>query len=205
MMRTISTLPSVIALACSFLATGAGCIGAEPSPEALEAEPIAASAHAIAPSAEVDVTVTEIGPERYIITATTTFDRSAGKIWATIHNFEKLVAAALPGMTSNFEWLDGGSPGKVPSKFQFDVSGTTVVEEVYYRRKANYTMRYRLLEPGLGIIALDGEVKLTPISNKKTRYEASREVTLEPGVIDGFADLIAVETQTLQSHFAKCN
>jgi hypothetical protein len=199
MSRFPSTLPAVIVLAFSLLA-GVGQAAVEP---ATEAAPIWASSPAVVTEGGVEVTTTEIGPNRYKVVATAIFGRSVGKIWATFHNFEKVISIGLPD-TNDFEWLDGGSPGQVPSSFQFSANGETILEEVYSRDNASHTLRYRLLQPALGFVAIDSELQFTPISNKETRYTATREVTMEPGVpVDGLAAVIAAETTTMQAYFAK--
>ena len=150
----------------------------------------------------VAVHVSETGANQYRIVATATFDTSLDQLWALLDDFEKLVATALPGLSGNFEWLDGGGPGRVPSRFQFDIGDARVVEELYERDRARNIMRYRLLEPGLGIRAYDAVFELARISDRQTRYTIRREVTLEPGTVDQLAGLIQLETQNLKDHFA---
>lgn len=151
----------------------------------------------------VAVTVAETGAHQYSITATAALDAPIDAIWPLFDDFEKLVATALPGVASEFEWLNGGGPGRVPSTFQFVASGTRIVEEVYELDRARGTLRYRVLEPALGILVYDSALELAPISDRQTRYTSRREATLEPGAIDGLAGLIELETQNLKNHFAK--
>jgi hypothetical protein len=205
MTRSIFELKTILTSACALLVAGAvaGCADVDPPGETAGDGEVAAAEQALAEDGAVEVTVTEVGPNQYVIVATATFDHSIGKVWATLHNFEKLAEIGLPGVAADFQWLNGGSPGQIPSTFQFAVGDTIILEEVYARDKDDYTMRYHLLEPALGIVSYDALFELAPISNEQTAYSITREVTLEPGVIDGLAGLIAVETQNMQDHFAK--
>lgn len=151
----------------------------------------------------VEVSTRAIGPNRYTIIATTTLDRPVGEVWALLCDFERLVAVGLPGMTSDFEWLNGGSPDQVPSRFQFAIGTARVVEEIYHLDGDQYILRYRMLEPAMGILKYDAEFELTPVSNEQTFYSVTREVTLESGVVDGLAGLVATETQNVKDHFAR--
>jgi hypothetical protein len=211
MIRLNSKLPTGIALA-GFLFAGAGCAEVEPTKQeaptgttsqALIAPISAFSNVTAAADSDVQVSATEIGPNRYIVVATATLGRGVGAVWATFHNFEKLVEIGLPGVVTDFVWLEG-APGIVPSTFLLYAGDVAVPEELYYRDNASYTMRYRLLQPALGFVAIDANIQFTPISNKATFYTVTRDVTLEPGVpIEGFVGLTIVETQNVQGHFAK--
>ena len=151
----------------------------------------------------VEVSVTEAGPSEYVIVATATLDRPVAEVWALIDDFEELIAVALPGVAGDFEWLDGGGPGKAPSRFQFVASGVQVVEEVYHRDEDQHVLGYRLLQPTLGIMKIDAVFELAPKSDAQTLYWIRREVTLEPGAVDGLVGLIKLETQNLADHFAR--
>ena len=99
----------------------------------------------------VEVRITEIKPNQFTIVATATFDQPVAKVWSVFRNFEKLVDLALPGLATDFEWLDGGSPGRVPSQFRFVANGETLIEEIYHHSDDEYVLRYLMLEPALGI------------------------------------------------------
>jgi len=76
----------------------------------------------------VEVVTRDLGGDRYRMTATAHFDAAADRVWKLLSNWERLVAVGLPGMTSEFEWLSGGSDD-VPSTFQFVIAGATLKEE----------------------------------------------------------------------------
>lgn len=150
-----------------------------------------------------EVTIQEIGPNQYSMVSRATFDQPVAEIWPVFRNFEKLVDVGLPGLTSDFEWLHGGSPDRVPSQFRFVSSGATLVEEIYHRSDDEHVLRYRVVEPVLGILEYDAELRLTPISDAQTAYTATRKVTLEPGTMDSLRGLAFLETQNMKNHFAK--
>lgn len=150
---------------------------------------------------DVTVTVIETGDEEYIIHAQTFIDRPVGDIWPEIRDFEQLVDIGLPGLATNFQWLNGGGPEQIPSTFQFESGGATVVEEIYYRSEYKHKLRYRVVEPALGIIEYDAVLNLDPVWFDKTYYSATRVLTLEPGVVDGLTALIELETQNIKAYF----
>ena len=84
------------------------------------------------PRGDVKVVTKNIGPERYRIVATATFDSAPADVWALMWDWEHLLAVGLPGLTSDFRWLSGG-PEEVPSTFQFQMAGATIKEEIYER------------------------------------------------------------------------
>lgn len=151
----------------------------------------------------VEVTIQELGPNQYRVVSRATFDQPVAKVWPVFRNFEKLVNVALPGVTSDFEWLHGGNPDRVPSQFRFASGGAYVVEELYQRSDDEHVLRYRVLEPVLGILDYDSELRLTPISDAQTAYTATRKMTLEPGAIDSLRGLVSLETQNMKNYFAK--
>lgn len=112
----------------------------------------------------------------------------------------------LPGLTSDFQWLSGG-PDEVPSTFQFELAGATLKEEIYERsadREAGrYRLRYRALEPALGIVEYDAVIELQRVADTATAFSATREVRLAPGMaVDMLAGIVESETQCLKDHFA---
>ena len=159
--------------------------------------------YAFAADGSVQVTTRETGPNQYILVATATFDRPVGEVWALLDDFEKLLATALPGGPGSFEWLNGGGPGQAPVRFQLSISGQRLLEEVYHRDPGNHSLRYRMLEPALGILEYDAVFELAPKSDGQTLYSVYREVTLEPGALDGILGLIQLETQNMKEHFAR--
>jgi hypothetical protein len=151
----------------------------------------------------VEVTIEEIGPNQHSVVATATFDQPVAAVWAVFRDFEKLVAIALPGLTSDFEWLNSGSPDQVPSQFRFLASGARIAEQLYHRDDDEHVLRYRMLEPALGILVYDAELRLTPISDDRAAYRATRTLTTEPGAVEGLAGLATLETRNMKDHFAK--
>ncbi|MEJ2085814.1 MAG: protein kinase, partial [Acidobacteriota bacterium] len=155
---------------------------------------------------DVDVTTTKIGPDAYEIAATATLDSPPPEIWALLQDWERFLAVGLAGLTDDFEWLTGG-PGQVPSTFRFTIAETLIKEEIYERSvdeaAGSYRLRYRTLEPALGILEYDALFRLEAIGGAKTAFSAVREVRLEPGSgPEQLAGIIADETRRLREHFA---
>ncbi len=155
---------------------------------------------------DVRVVTAVTGPDQYRIVATTTFERTPLEVWALLWDWEHLLAVGLPGLTSNFQWLSGG-PDKVPSTFQFEVAGATLKEEIYERAaeegRGRYRLRYRAVEPALGVLEYDAVLELQRMGGVYTAFSATREVRLVPGTApDMLAGMVEFETHCLKEHFA---
>jgi hypothetical protein len=112
----------------------------------------------------------------------------------------------LPGLTSKFAWLIGG-PNQAPSTLQFELAGALIKEEIYERTAeegtGRYCLRYRALEPALGVIEYDAVLDLRRIGEANTAFSAIREVRLEPGTgPEMLAGIVESETQRFKEHFA---
>ena len=119
-------------------------------------------------------------------------------------DWERFVKIGLPGMTSNFTWLSGRS-GEAPSRFQFEIAGALLKEEIYELSGADgdYLLRYRALEPALGVEEYDAVLRLKQVAEHRTAFEAIREVRLESGASPGMlSELVRSETQCLVEHFS---
>ena len=114
------------------------------------------------------------------------------------------MAVGLPGMTDNFQWLNGG-PEQIPSSFQFEVGGVVIKEEIYERTiQGRHCLRYRTLEPALGVLDYDAILELHPIDDIQTAFSATRDVTFESGVApEMLVGMVRSETKNLQDYFAE--
>jgi hypothetical protein len=147
------------------------------------------------------VTPLEGGGFRF--TSTAVLDAPQGAVWAKVHNIEKVVEIALPGVATDFRWLDGGSPGKVPSRFTFSALGSSVLEEVFFIDRADKVLGYRLVTPALGIRNYVATIGLDPVDSHHTAISFSRDLVFEdPASVDAFAALFEQEIAALQAYFA---
>jgi hypothetical protein len=156
---------------------------------------------------DVKVVTTSIGPDQFRIVATATFESAPSDVWALLWDWERLVGVGLPGLTSDFKWLTGG-PDAVPSRFQFVVAGALLTEEIYERTveegAGRYRLRYRALEPALGVLEYDSVLDLERIAETRTAFAATREVRLASGTApDMLVGMVESETQRLREHFEK--
>ena len=151
----------------------------------------------------VEVVTTPVGTSQFKIVAKATFNCAPEQIWKLLWDWEQLLAVGLPGVTENFQWLNG-SPDHIPSSFQFEIGGVIIKEEIYERKtKSVHRLRYRTLGPALGVVDYDAIIDLHPISNRQTVFLATRVVTFEPGVTpDMLADMVRSETKNLQTYFS---
>lgn len=149
---------------------------------------------------------TVTGPDQYEIVATVQLDCAPAALWELLCDWERLVAVGLPGMTSDFRWLSGG-PGEAPSTFEFAVAGVVLREEIYELRaeeeSGRYRLRYRALEPALGVLEYDAVLDVQPTARGGTSFKALRAVRLEAGSPpDMLAGMVEREMQCLRDHFA---
>ncbi|MEZ5293800.1 MAG: hypothetical protein R2745_22140 [Vicinamibacterales bacterium] len=154
--------------------------------------------------ARVRVVTERTPPDCYRITATAEFDSPPEVSWRLLRDWERFVEVAFPGMTSNFRWLRG-TPDEVPSQFQFEIAGIVLKEEIYERTHGDgdYVLRYRALEPALGVLEYDAVLRLLTRPDGRTAFEAVRDVRLESGTPpDMLAEMVRSETQCLVDHFA---
>ena len=156
---------------------------------------------------EADRTVVRAqGDDRYEIVATERFDCSPTELWELLCDWERLVAVGLPGMPRDFRWLSGG-PREAPSTFEFTVAGTVLKVEIYEltadEETNRYRLRYRALEPALGVLEYDAVLDVEPIAGRATALRAVRTVRLEPGSAPNMlAGMVDGEMQSLKDHFA---
>ena len=155
------------------------------------------------PLNDVNIVSEPKGPNQYRIAATATFNCDPAKIWELLWDWEQLLTVGLPGMTENFQWLDG-SPDQIPSSFQFEVGGVVIKEEIYERNtQGSHRLRYRTLEPALGVVEYDAIFEFQPINEEQTAFSAIREVTFESGVDpEMLVGMVQAETKNLQDYFA---
>ena len=167
-------------------------------------EPAPAAAVAADPSPPPVSTMEELPGGVFRFTSVAVLDAPEGAVWAKVHNIQKLVEMVLPGIASDFQWLDGGGPSKVPSRYQFVALGSPVVEEVTLQDKKDKVLEYRLVTPALGIQTYLATVALDPIDNTHTRVTYTRLMTFDdPASAASFAALFEQEIAALQAHFAK--
>lgn len=96
---------------------------------------------------------------------------------------------------------------KFIARAQFDMAGATLKEKIYEQNvdlgQGRYLLRYRTLEPAFGVVEYDAAFVLEQLPGTGTRFEAVREVRLEPGAsLDMLANVVQSETQSLKEHLA---
>lgn len=171
-----------------------------PAFDELEAQSLVADA---APATAPVSRVTPIEGGGFRFTSTAVLDVPEGAAWAKIHNIEKVVEIALPGIASDFQWIGGGGPSKVPSRFQFSALGSGVLEEVFFVDGEDRVLKYRLVTPALGIQRYSAAISLDAIDHNHTRITFSRDLVFEdPASVDAFAALFAQEIASLRAYFA---
>ena len=194
--------PSSRARVLASLVLAAACGDTPAAPEAPEAPAPPPAVAVVAADAPVS-TVTPLPGGGFRFTSTAVLDAPEGAVWAKAHNIQKMVEMLLPDVATDFQWLDGGGPSKVPSRFQFLAFGSPVVEEVYFQDKQDKVLKYRLVTPALGILTYDATIALDPIDNDHTRVVYTRDMTfVDPQSAASFAALFEQEIAAFQAAFA---
>ena len=193
--RILSPLAIAVAVAAACSAPTGADDATRPAPEATPAAAVVADAPVS--------TVEPLPDGGFRFTSVATLDAPEGAVWAKVHNIEKLVEIVLPGIASDFQWVDGGKPSKVPSRYRFIALGSPVLEEVFHQDKAAHVLRYRLVTPALGIQTYVATIELDAVDNNHTRVVYTRDMTFDdPASAASFAALFEQEIAYLQAYFA---
>jgi hypothetical protein len=149
-------------------------------------------------------TVAETGPERYRFYHRMVLYQGIDRIWSEIRDAQKLAAIVVPAAKDTFVWLDDGGPDMIPSRFQCTLENSTLIEEVVFRDDLEYVLRYRLVQPALGMRELVAACKLTALHGRKTLLELSRDLLLEEAIsIDTLRESAEKESHLLRAHFGQ--
>jgi hypothetical protein len=121
---------------------------------------------------------------KYSVYNSVILDAPLEKVWQQLRNMSRLVAIAFGEGAKDFTWVEGGSPEKVPSRYQVTLvpSGSTLLDEVVGRSESEHSVTYSSINGGL----LEGYVatyRLRPVTNEpgKTFLEWPREFGIAPG------------------------
>jgi hypothetical protein len=195
-----------LVLALSFialtLASAAGCVTATDEDPAEHAEE--ALSTDISPSDEPTFEITRLDDGGFRFVSVAAVGLPAGALWAKLSNMAQVVSIVLPGVASDFQWVDGGCPGKVPSRFQFSVNGVLLLEEIFYRNHDDKVLQYRLVTPALGIESYVGTLELDEVDAEVTVITFSREMRFaDPASADALIGLLQAEMVNLQAYFAR--
>jgi hypothetical protein len=140
----------------------------------------------------------------YRVVSVGAVDRPAGAIWAKLQNMSQIVPVALGDAMSDFAWVDGGSPGKMPSLFQFRLFETTLLEEIFYRSHEEHTLQYRLVTPALGIVSYIGTLELNEDDAGRTVITFTRDLRFaDPSLVGPLTASMQPEMANMQAYFAK--
>ena len=200
MRRTRSILAPTL-LATVFATSLAGCLSPSDADPGARAAGVDVSASHGATQPPVS-TVAPLPGGGFRFTSTAVLDAPEGAAWAKIGDIRALLAIALPAATG-FQWLDGGNPARVPSRYSFQALGATVVEEITLRDRQEKVFGYRVVYPTLGLQSYTATVSLDPVDNTHTLITFSRDITFDdPSAVDAWAALFEQEIADIQAYFA---
>jgi hypothetical protein len=156
------------------------------------------------PAAAATFETTPLPDGSYRFVGAVTVDLPIGAVWARCRDAEKLVEIVLPGIASNFQWVEGGNPNVVPARFTFEANGATLLEEVCYRSDEDHALKYQLVNPSLGMESYLATIELTSQGATSTRVVYTREMRFaDPSQVGSFTGLLQLEMVNLQAYFAE--
>jgi len=148
---------------------------------------------------------------KYPVYNSVILDAPLEKVWQELRDMSKLIAIAFGDGIKDFMWVDGGSPEKVPSRYELTLvpSGQKIVDEVIGRSESDHSVTYRSIIGGM----LEGYVatyRLRPVTNEpgQTFLEWPREFGITQGgdpavILPIMAETTAGHVAALKKHFAR--
>jgi hypothetical protein len=149
---------------------------------------------------------------KYHVYDSVVIDAPIEEVWAVIRDIVQLLPICFGDGVKDYHWVDGGSPEKIPSRFEFTLhpSGAKAVEEVVGRSEVERSLTYRMVGQAVGIEGYIATYSLKRITNEpgKTFLEWPREFSVLPGedaekTSAFIAGLTANEVAAVKDYFAR--
>ncbi len=149
---------------------------------------------------------------RYHIYSSAIVDAPIEKIWPQMRDFLNTLRAAFSNQASDIRWVEGGSPEKVPSLFEFrlEPSGAVIREEIVARSELDYSIKYRTVGVALSLVDYIGTFEFKRITDEpnKTFMATTKEFSLVDGTdpeafLAFYENLVHQETRNMRDYFAK--
>ncbi|WP_329044056.1 SRPBCC family protein [Amycolatopsis sp. NBC_01488] len=141
---------------------------------------------------------------------TTVLDADPDTVWTEVRDVLKLVKILFGDTVGGVAWVEGGSPERVPARYQFTMLATQglVQQEVAGRDDVARSLTYRTLAPVLCLYDYIATYRVFPVTNDPGRsfLEYSREFMVtddaEPGIVEALMSMMDNQISVVRDYFA---
>ena len=141
---------------------------------------------------------------------TTVLDADPDTVWTEVRDVLKLVKILFGDTVGGVEWVEGGSPERVPSQYEFTMLANQglVQQEVAGRNDVARSLTYRTLAPVLCLYDYVATYRVFPVTNDPGRsfLEYSREFMVtddaEPGIVEALMTMMDNQISVVRDYFA---
>ena len=147
---------------------------------------------------------------KYTMYHSTVLDADPDTVWAEVRDVLRVVKILFGDTVANVQWTDGGSPDRVPSRYEFTMllNGGRVQQEVSGRSEATRTVTYRTAAPVLCLYDYVASYRVFAVTNDPGRcfLEYSREFMVtddaEPEIVGALITMMDNQINILRDYFA---
>ena len=142
---------------------------------------------------------------------TTVLEAGADTVWTEVRDVLKLVKILFGDTVGDLKWVDGGSPERVPSRYEFTMlhNQGLVQQEVAGRNEVDRTLTYRTVAPVLCLYDYVATYRIVPVTNDPGLcfMEYSREFMVtddaEPEIVESLMAMMDHQISAVRDYFAK--
>jgi len=102
---------------------------------------------------------------------TTVLDAEPDAVWTEVRDVLKLVKILFGDTVGNLQWVEGGTPDRVPARYEFTMlqNQGLVQQEVVGRNEVDRTLTYRTVAPVLCLYDYVATYRVLPVTNDPGR------------------------------------
>lgn len=142
---------------------------------------------------------------------TTVLEAAPDTVWTEVRDVLKLVKILFGDTVGDLHWVDGGSPERVPSRYEFTMlhNQGLVQQEVAGRNEVDRSLTYRTVAPVLCLYDYVATYRILPVTNDpgQSFIEYSREFAVtddaEPEIVESLMAMMDHQISAVRDYFAK--
>lgn len=147
---------------------------------------------------------------KHTINSSTIVDADPDSVWTELRDVTRMVKIVFGDTVGNVEWIEGGTPERVPSRYDFTMppSDDVAHQEIVGRDELARSVTYRSLDRVLCVADYLGHYRVVPVTSDPDRciVEWTREFTVtddaQPEVLDAVINMMENQINTLREYFA---
>ena len=147
---------------------------------------------------------------KYTMYHSTVLDADPDTVWAEVRDVLKLVKILFGDTVGGVQWVEHGSPERVPSRYEFTMlhNGGLVQQEVAGRNESTRSVTYRTVAPVLCLYDYLATYRVFAVTNDPTRcfLEYSREFMVtddaEPEIVGALITMMENQINAVRDYFA---